>query len=394
MEILFYKNTYLKTFKADIIETKKIDDIYYIKLDKTAFFNGGGGQFCDTGTIANSKVFDVIEEKGEIIHLTKDKPEQTKDVLCNIDWNRRKDGMTQHLGQHVLSGCFFEKYGANTCSFHLGADVSTVDILGNMDREKVEDIELYANKIIDMGIDVESFVPTKEELVEISLRRELPKTNDEIRIVKIGDLDINACCGVHLKNTLELLFIKIIKFEKYKGNTRITYLAGERAVQYILRRDNYFTDSCKYLSTNEENILHSIKNIEEKAANLASQNKKLEDELVDYKVSELLSKTVEQKGKYLIKESFQNKDITYVRKILEKIIVEENHMVFFCVQNNNILNLIFGCNKKMKDYDMSAILKDTISNFSGKGGGSKNIAQGTLNDNFEVKEIFDYIKID
>ncbi len=58
-----------------------------------------------------------------------------KNLQCELDWERRFDGMQQHLGQHLLSGCFYDLFGANTCGFHLGKEISTVDIVGFLDEK-------------------------------------------------------------------------------------------------------------------------------------------------------------------------------------------------------------------------------------------------------------------
>ena len=51
MEKLYYKDQYIKDFTAEIEEIIPKDDKFHIVLDKTAFFPGGGGQWCDLGTI-------------------------------------------------------------------------------------------------------------------------------------------------------------------------------------------------------------------------------------------------------------------------------------------------------------------------------------------------------
>ena len=106
-------------------------------LWESAFFPGGGGQHCDLGYIDNHKVINVIEENGQIYHVTETKPIKIHRVNCKIDWNRRLDGMQQHLGQHILSGCFFTLFNANTVSVHVGKEISTVDIQGYLDEESI-----------------------------------------------------------------------------------------------------------------------------------------------------------------------------------------------------------------------------------------------------------------
>ena len=64
MEKMYYEDQYLREFVAEITEIVNKDNLYYVKLDKTAFFPGGGGQHCDLGYIDNHKVINVIEEKG------------------------------------------------------------------------------------------------------------------------------------------------------------------------------------------------------------------------------------------------------------------------------------------------------------------------------------------
>ncbi len=89
-------------------------------------------------------------------------------VKCEIDWERRQDGMHQHLAQHVLSGCFFTLFNANTVSFHLGSEFSTVDIKGILEEEKIREGEKLANDVIGKNLIVESFVPLKKELKKLN----------------------------------------------------------------------------------------------------------------------------------------------------------------------------------------------------------------------------------
>ena len=102
MEKLYYIDQYLKEFEAKIIYVKKIDDKFHIALDKTAFFPGGGGQCCDIGELNGIKVLDVYEENREIYHVVSQDISDSTIVKGKIDWDRREDGMHQHLAQHVL----------------------------------------------------------------------------------------------------------------------------------------------------------------------------------------------------------------------------------------------------------------------------------------------------
>ena len=158
---IYYENKYMREFTAEIVDILEIDGKFHITLDKTAFFPGGGGQHCDTGYIDNNAVIDVYEKNEVVYHVLEKKPIKIHKVKCVIDWERRLDGMHQHLGQHVLSGSFFNLFNANTFAIHLGSDVSTVDIYGVLTEEQVRAAEKLANKVIRDNLSVDSFVPSK-----------------------------------------------------------------------------------------------------------------------------------------------------------------------------------------------------------------------------------------
>ena len=83
MEKIYYTNQYIKEFIADIVEILEIDNKYHILLNKTAFFPGGGGQFCDLGTIDIYNVIDVYEKEGKVYHILEKKPINIHNVKCN-----------------------------------------------------------------------------------------------------------------------------------------------------------------------------------------------------------------------------------------------------------------------------------------------------------------------
>lgn len=390
MEKLFYTDKYSREFIAEIEEVIEKDDKFHIVLDKTAFFPGGGGQFCDLGQIENVDVIDVYEENGVIYHVTEKKPNKIHRAKCKIDWKRRQDGMHQHLGQHVLSGCFFSLFNANTTGFHLGAEVSTVDIKGNLDEATIRKAEEFANEIIDEDREVKSFVPDKKELKKLNLRRDLPKTNEEIRVVTIDDLDINACCGVHPNSTGELRMIKIRRWEKHKDSTRIEFLAGSRAVKDALKKDKVVTEICRYLSSNEEEAIKSIKNLNEQIKELNSENKNIREELANYEIKEMIE-NAEKVGSYsIIKNIYEKENVKYVTKLATKLTESDNIITLMFVKDEEKVNFIFAASKNIKNVNMSNLLKDSISLVDGRGGGSPYQAQGGGKNNNNLESAIDY----
>ncbi|MPQ44227.1 alanyl-tRNA editing protein [Clostridium tarantellae] len=390
MDKLYYVDQHIKNFTAEIIDILEIDKKFHIVLDKTAFFPGGGGQPRDFGKIENIEVIDLYEKDGIVYHVVGKKPIKIHRVKCSIDWKRRLDGMTQHFAQHVLSGCFYTLFNANTVSFHMGKDISTVDIEGYLEEEKIRKAEKLANEIIEENIEVEFLTPTKKELRKLNLRRTLPNTENEIRVVKIGDLDINACCGVHPKSTLELRMIKIKKWEKHKKTTRIEFLAGKRAIEDSFNKDIFTNKVCRYLNSNELEVINGIKNINDKLKEANEQNKKLREELSKYQIDEMIDNSDKLNNINIIKKIYENENIKDINKLIGKIIENDNVITLIVIKNNERANIIFACSKNLKNINMNTLLKDSIILIDGKGGGSQVLAQGAGKNNNNINSVIDY----
>ncbi|WP_315167164.1 alanyl-tRNA editing protein [Metaclostridioides mangenotii] len=388
---LYYEDQYQKSFTAEILEIKEVDGKFHVLLDKTAFFPGGGGQFGDTGKIEKHIVLDVYDVEGKIYHVVEEKPIKLHKVKCSIDWDKREDGMQQHFGQHVLSGSFYKLLNANTVSFHLGSDMSTVDIEGYLNEEDIRKVESFANEKIKENLKVNFLTPSRKELKKMWLRRDLPNTEEKIRVVEIEDLDINACCGVHPSSTGDLRVIKIKRFEKHKKATRVEFLAGKRAVDYMLYRDSYLTRICNYLSCSEEDALNGIANLNRKLDETVSKNKKLEDVVSDYELRDMIDSSKKIGSISVVTKLYKDGDIKYISKIANKVADHKNSIALFAVEFDDKANLVFTCSEDIKDrVHIGNLLKDAITLIDGNGGGSNTFAQGGGRNNGNVGSALDY----
>ena len=375
-EKLFYKDQYIKEFTANIIEVKEQEEKILVLLDKTAFFPGGGGQGSDTGFIDGVKVIDMIEEGENIYHVVEEKPKNLENVICTIDWENRLDGMQQHLGQHVLSGCFFSIFNANTAGIHLGKDISYVDIVGFIELEQIISAQKAANKVIGENHKVTFLITNRKEAKAMGLRRELATSDETISVVKIEGLDINACCGVHPSTTLELQMIKIKGVEKHKGNTRVFFLAGNRAVEEFLNRDNILDELCKGLSTGADETVKSLASLKNSFNEVREENKKLKISLAEFETKDLVDKGEKIGEITLINKIYDGENMKFLNRLAEKLVLEDNVVILFATKDSEKANLLFSCSKNLKSVNMGNLLKDSISLIDGKGGGSPLLAQG------------------
>ena len=390
-EKIYYENQYIKEFEAEIIEIRETENKVYVVLDKTAFFPGGGGQSCDEGYIDGIKVIKVIEED-VILHEVEKDIQKLGKVKCRIDWDVRLDGMQQHLGQHVLSGCFFSLFNINTCGIHLGESISTVDLIGEVSKEQILEAEKEANKVIAKNLKVNFVITDRQKAKKMGLRRELQSSDKTIRVVEIENLDINACCGVHPSQTLELQMIKIKGFEKHKGNTRIYFLAGKRAVNDYLERDSVLENICNMLSSNDKEVINSLKNLENELKQLRDENYKIRAEIGAIEIKALEDKSDKINNKNVICNIYNAENMKYLTKIANTLTQKESVIVLFASKEKDRCNLLFSASKDIKNIKINALLKDALTLIDGKGGGSPYFAQGSGKNVLNLQNAIEYVK--
>lgn len=226
---LYYTDSYCTSFSAHVVATA--DDGRRVYLDRTAFYPTSGGQPHDLGTLAGVAVIDVIDENGRVAHLLAAPLTVPIGVAVDatIDEARRADHMQQHTGQHLLSAIFADEYGMATVSVHFGDDSSTLDVAGaGVDTAMLRDAERRANVLVAANRDV---MVTFEDAATATRLRKASEREGTVRIVTIADVDRSACGGTHVQRTGEIGCVLLRRAERTKGNTRIEFLCGQRAVR-------------------------------------------------------------------------------------------------------------------------------------------------------------------
>jgi alanyl-tRNA synthetase len=266
-ERLYYRDSYLREFRANVVETAEGGRRVY--LDQTAFYPTSGGQPFDVGTLGGSIVEDVIDEEDRIAHVVAS-PLAPGPVEGIVDWTRRYDHMQQHTGQHLLSAVLEELFHAQTVSFHLGAAVSTIDVKGMLTPERIDHTEIRCAEIVAEARPIT--ISFEEAGAELGLRKASERTGT-LRIATIEGIDRSACGGTHLKSTSEIGLVLCRKLEKVRDTLRIEFVCGGRA----LRRAK--TDYV-LLSALGKTLASPIENTPNLAAGLIEKNKTLEKTVV------------------------------------------------------------------------------------------------------------------
>lgn len=228
---IYFTDALATEFDATVMSSTADGDRFAVVLDRTAFYPTSGGQPFDTGALGGARVLDVDDtDEGEIRHFVDAPLQAGAAVHGRIDWPRRLDHMQQHTGQHVLSAAFDREFRVRTTSFHLGAEVSTIDLAREVTPKEISQAQLEANRVIWDGRPVTVRFVTEEEASTLPLRKEPVKTG-LLRIVEVTGFDVSACGGTHVPHTGMIGAIVVTGWERFKGATRLSFACGGRALK-------------------------------------------------------------------------------------------------------------------------------------------------------------------
>jgi misacylated tRNA(Ala) deacylase len=204
-----------------------------VVLDTSPFYPEGGGQPADLGWIGDAQVLDVQVVDGVIRHRI-DAPVEGP-VQARVDGVRRLDHMQQHSAQHLISALAEDRHGLATVGFHLGAESTTIDF----DKTLTASAQGLLTAAVDEAIQADHAITSREveaaSLDGLGVRsRGLPDgITGPVRLVEIADLDRNTCGGTHVSSTAGLQLVVFHRTERHKGGTRLSFLAGGRAVRAL-----------------------------------------------------------------------------------------------------------------------------------------------------------------
>ena len=235
-EKLFYLDSHLFEFEAEVLSCREAKRGWEIVLDRTAFFPEGGGQPYDTGSIGPVRVLEVHEREGEILHLC-DRELAPGTYACAVDGEQRLRRMQNHSGEHVFSGLTHRQYGAENVGFHMAADCMTIDFDKELTWEQLSQIEYEANLVVRANLPVRTRFPSPEELAALEYRSK-KELAGAVRIVEIPGVDRCACCAPHVNTTGEIGLVKLLTAERHRGGVRLTLLCGMDAIDDYRRKQD------------------------------------------------------------------------------------------------------------------------------------------------------------
>ena len=239
--MLYYGDSYQTRFEAKVL---RVLSRRYVVLDQTIFYPEGGGQPADIGLLEfdgkQCKVVDAQKVGKVIAHeLQGTVPKEGVKVKGVIDWQRRYSLMKAHTATHLLMGAARRVLGEHVWQSGTQKEVerSRLDIshYRRLTLEETHKIEELANQALEEDISVEcKWLPRNEAEKEYGFRlyQGGAVPGKDIRVVRVGDWEVEACAGMHVNNAGELGYLKVLHTERVQdGRERLIYTTGLYAVK-------------------------------------------------------------------------------------------------------------------------------------------------------------------
>jgi alanyl-tRNA synthetase len=368
-ERLYYDDCYLQDFRANVIATE--DDGKRVYLDRTAFYPTSGGQPFDIGTLGGINVREVVDEEDKIAHVL-EAPLAATEVDGHIDWTRRWDHMQQHTGQHLLSAVLIELFDIKTVSFHLSADSSTIDVsVPSLDAKKAERVEERCLEIIAEARPIQ--ITYEDSTADLGLRKASARTGT-LRIVTIDRLDKSACGGTHVCKTSEIGPILLRKIDKVRGNARLEFVCGLRAVRRARQDFATLTEISRLVSVPFDEAPAIIAAQVERAKGFEKTAQRLASELAQREGRELFNAATPDGGG--IRRVTQRGVIDDAMRARAQAFVAGSKAVFLALSVDPPSILL--ASSADSGVHAGERVKAAVTAQGGRGGGNQALAQGSV----------------
>jgi alanyl-tRNA synthetase len=393
---LYYPTSDLHEFDSVVQETVPASSEQSrlgVILRETAFYPTSGGQVHDSGwltTSANDRVpvAEVTEtEDGRIVHYVEAPANLAPGAAVhgNIDPERRRDHMQQHSGQHVLSAAFIELYQIPTVSFHMGEDYCSIDLTTpSLSPEQVVAAEKRANEIIFENRPVTIRFVSRNEAEKLGLRKLPPAGRDELRLIEIADFDLSACGGTHVSATGQIGSILLRKTETVRQGMRVEFVCGGRAMRTARRDYTALSEAAKLFSTQLWDVPTQIRKTFDDAKLLRKQRDEALEKLAEAMAVAALQEQPE--ARRVIVRLFADRDISFAKLFAQRVARAGVPAVALVASATDPPGLVFA-QSPAGTADMGALLKQVLATVGGRGGGSRDFAQGGVPPGSDLEQL-------
>ncbi|MEC7743852.1 MAG: alanine--tRNA ligase [Candidatus Thermoplasmatota archaeon] len=401
----YYADTSLTSFSAVVlrcieISSDQLDSLslaaevngsptHAVILDRTLFYPEGGGQLGDQGILSQeglqASVLDTRSQNGVVVHLT-DKELRNGPIEGELDWSRRKQLMDHHTAIHIVGGASRQLLGPHVwqAGSSKGAKYARLDIThhSRLSREQLDQIEDKANDVVLSNPAIEKIVLDRSDADSrfgFEIYQGGPPKHQEIRIIKIGDFDTQACGGTHHDQAGEVGELRIIRSSQVQdGVERLQVVAGETAREHARAQERLLSESSEVLGVSPEDLPVAVARFFEEWKSQKKKIDSLEAEIIRLRTSGGGDEAVLKDGiSYVVMEI--DPDANPMSMLKNLTLDKAKPTLAILGTRGGGGKLIVACTEgtiASEKHDATEILQAIAGHIEGGGGGRPTMAQG------------------
>jgi alanyl-tRNA synthetase len=393
---LYYDDSFAREFTAEVLSCEPVAaaetgdaaaasdaqsvapgaaKLWRVVLNRTAFYPTSGGQPHDVGKLGAANVVDALDEDDDVVHVV-DAAIELATVTGVVDWERRFDHMQQHSGQHVLSAVFHRELSLPTVSFHLGANLCTIDLRGHEPAAEIlERAASAANEIVYEDRTVNVKYGTAEELAAAGVRKTVERAG-ALRAIEIEGVELQPCGGTHVKRTGQVGMIALRGVSRIRQDWRVEFACGRRAERLAREDFAMLTSIAKRLNCSvAETVAAAERVVAERDLHFKNARASMEKLAAADAQSVLQATEIGAGGIRVIARVFQGVAPEYVQSFAREVAKSEKTVALVA---RSECGHVFFMQHASTGRDMNALLAETLKQVGGKGGGSREAARGRL----------------
>ena len=393
-KLLFYKDPYKYKFRAKVLAVQ--GDL--VVLDKTYFYAESGGQESDTGTMKDMKVVHVDKIGNVVVHKVEGEMQAVvgKQITSTVDERRRRRLQRHHTATHLVNGAARRVLGNHIwqTGAHKGEDVARLDIThyADLSREELDKIETIANEVVLSATKVQSSFMERnvaEKRYGFRLYQGGAVPGKDIRVVRVGDFDVEACGGIHCKNTLEVGAIKILRTKRIQdGVVRLEFVSGMPEVEQMMSFWNSVSDASAKLNTTPEKINEAVDRLLADRKEMSKQLEQMKKGKVGATVDDLVNRA-EKVGDVRVVRHVESEDMKHLVSLAKELIGGGSTVAVLGSDEQGAKMVI--ARSAGVDIDCRPLIKEAMAIVGGSGGGKPDFVQGGGQDATKLEQALDRI---
>lgn len=379
-----------ENIETDILRYNQYGKTIDCVLASSPFYAEAGGQVGDQGEIVDPdhfilNVVDTYWFQGMIVchcEITAGEFNPAK-VVARVDIKKRAESARAHTATHLFHAALRKTLGE-----HARQEGSYVEPgrfrfdfthFKPLSEDEILVVENMINEKILEAIPVEKSIMSIEQAKNLGAMAIFgEKYGNEVRVVKINDFSIELCGGIHLDNTGEIGFLKIISQEAAAaGIRRVEALVGMRLFERLRSHEGTIRELSHLIGSPDKDLIIWVRETRQQLKQAEQDFETALAELARTEAMVLLARLFEDKTRFIAQElkNYGHKGMRMVADIVRDKAPDAIGFLYENVQEK-VNYLVFVGKNRQKDFPAHRLIKDVGKHLGGSGGGRPHMAEG------------------